>query len=84
MVKSYLDPYILIWDFIKDSIQDYISYKKAQITLWEYRKKVISCTSCGIANKQELEALVIVFDHEEIQKNKREMRFRVINSKKTA
>jgi len=84
MLREYSELLFLTRDVIRSAIRDYIDYKKAQIVLWKYHKKDNFCTACGIVNEHELEALVIVSEHEKIQKNKRDMIIRLKNSKKTA
>jgi len=84
MSRKYFEILSLTGEIIRDTIKDYLNYKKAQRVLWEYHKKLISGTSCGIANQHELEAIVIVSEYEKIQDNKREMKIRIKNSKKTA
>jgi hypothetical protein len=84
MFKSYSEFLFLARDVIKDAINDYIDYQKAQIILWKYGKKDNFCTACGIVNQHELEALLTVSEHEQILRNKKEMKTRLKNSKKTA
>jgi predicted transcriptional regulator len=71
-------------EVIKNSIEDYVNYKRAQRVLQKYHHKDNFCTACGIMNERELEAMSVISDYEEIQKNKREMKSRIKNSKKTA
>jgi len=84
MFRGYSEFFALTGEVIREAIYDYIDYKRAQITLWKYQKKLVSCTSCGIANQNELEAIATVSEHEEILRNKRAMKIRIKNSKKTA
>ena len=84
MLRGYSEFFVLVGEVIKESIHDYLNYKRAQITLWKYHKKDNFCTACGILNEKELEALVVISDYEEIQKNKKKMIARLRNSKKTA
>ena len=84
MLREYSEFLFLAREVIRETIQDYFNYKKAQIVLWKYDRKANSCTSCGIVNKRELEAIMTVSEHEEIQRNKKNMIIRLKKSKKTA
>lgn len=84
MFKAYSEFFNLVKDFVKDAVLDYVNYKKAQRVLWKYDKRDNFCTASGIMNECELEALLIVSEHERIQKNRIETKFRIRNSKKTA
>jgi len=84
MFRGYSEFFVLSGEIIRDTIQDYINYKKAQTVLWKYQHKDNFCTVCGVLNQHELEALSILAEHEKILKNKRSMKIRIKNSKKTA
>lgn len=84
MSRIYSEFFVLVGEIIRDAIYDYVNYKRAQITLWKYHKKDNFCTACGIVNEHELEAMVIISEHEEIQRNRKETKLRIKNSKKTA